>query len=222
MTQEWCPFAVYYPGPALKQGYPVWGLGPAKKSGEVKHDAGGSSWDALHGELNGPVQKSWQFTIGPDRLEQHYPLSACCWHCGDTDPSDGVRGNIDFVGVEHLRVGSSLSSFQIDMTVKLSQWMALQFGVYIFERYPIIAAGSIWTMAEHNEMSATQCPSGRIPWSTILDNLNQPLLIPAPLEIDALRAINRVAAYYSTGGDLQEVKDTDKQIFKWFVQEMYL
>lgn len=165
---EWYPFATRRPGPANKQGYT--GLTASTKRGDTKHDAGGPAWAGIYERLDSTTQISWHFTIGADRIEQHYSILAPCWHSGDTDPRDGVRGNIDLVGIEHLRVGDQLSPWQVEQTAALSRWLADQFGYHTFARYPDMD-GQSWMMAEHRELSATSCPSGRIPWDGVFAQL---------------------------------------------------
>jgi hypothetical protein len=166
----WCPFAVRRDGPPQKLG--AGGVIASPKRGEIKHSAEGY-WDGIYQVLDDlGTSSSWQFTVGDDRLEQHYPLDANCWHANDTDPDGLVRGNFATVGVEHLGVaGEPLTYRQIARTEDLSVWMAAQFGRTTFGRYP--AQFGVWTMAEHNQIGndPTACPSGRIPWEVIMADL---------------------------------------------------
>lgn len=183
---EWCPFATRRDGPPHKfGGYAAGTYSP--KRGEVKHSAEGF-WPGLYSQLDGPTPVSWHFTVGFDRLEQHYPLTANCWHGGDSDNDQDVRANIDLIGVEHLGVaGDPLTNYQVDMTVKLTKWAAEQFGLSTYGRFP--AQQGVWTMAEHNQVGnlPTSCPSGRIPWNEVMMLLVPPVapepdFIPHDLE----------------------------------------
>jgi N-acetyl-anhydromuramyl-L-alanine amidase AmpD len=110
--------------------------------------------------------------VGFDRVEQHYPISAYCWHAGDVDDDGGVAANIDLVGIEHLGMaGQPLTAYQIEMTTKITQFCADQYGLRDFARYP--TQRDVWTLAEHKEVSDvyTECPSNRIPWSLIIGGL---------------------------------------------------
>lgn len=173
MSELWCPFAVRYPGPANKVG--AGGQVASPKRGEVKHSAEGY-WDGAHNVLwDVGVQSSWHFTVGDDRIEQHYALDANCWHANDTDPDGLVRSNFALVGVEHLGVAGvdlSLTPSQTARTEELTMWMAQQFGRTAYGRYP--AQLGLWTLAEHNQVGndPTACPSGRIPWEVIMSDLN--------------------------------------------------
>ena len=182
--KEYCPFAEWRPGPLTKWGgYQSGNTNP--KRGQVSHSAEGYMAGALS-MLDGPTPVSWHFTVGfgePfDRgILQHYPLTANCWHAGDSDDDGGVRANIDLIGVEHLgKAGEALTEYQIDATVRLTRWCAAQFGLDIFARYPmqdrVWHQLGVWTLAEHNEVSdrPTACPSGRIPWDEILRRLALP------------------------------------------------
>jgi len=167
---DWAPFATRRDGPAWKIGYSFPGEGGPKR-GDAKHSAEGW-WPGAYSVLDGPRRASWHFTVGLERIEQHYPVSAHCWHAGDVDDDGAVAANIDLVGIEHLGLaGQALTVYQVETTTRISQWCAAQFGVSGFARYPVQAG--VWTLVEHNEVSdvATSCPSGRIPWPDILRRL---------------------------------------------------
>lgn len=194
----WAPFAQRVHGPPVKVGYPESASGP--KRGDVKHSAEGG-WDGIHAVLADlSRQASWQFSVGYDCIEQHYPYIAHCWHAGDTDDDGGVAANIDLVGIEHLGVaGTPLTDYQVAATVQISEWCAEQEGITGFARYPEQAG--VWTLAEHNEVSnvATACPSGRIPWNTILKALGGDDMTPEEKQMlldarqDAIEARDRSA-----------------------------
>src|SRR3989304_5663863 len=90
-----CPFAVQRPGPGWKTGY-SWLPPTTRKRGEVKHSAEGW-WPGIYSRLDGPDRASWHFTVAHDRLEQHYPVGALCWHAGDVDDDGGVAANAELV-----------------------------------------------------------------------------------------------------------------------------
>lgn len=167
---EWWPQAVRRDGPAWKAGYISAGLTKVKR-GEVKHSAEGY-WAGLYSVLDGPARSSWHFTVGYDRVEQHYALSWNTWHGNDTDNDGAVMANLDLIGIEHLGVaGEPLTEYQVHMTTELTRWAAAQFGLSTFARYPQQA--EVWTLAEHKQVgdTATGCPSNRIPWDEILKRL---------------------------------------------------
>lgn len=170
----WCPFAVRRDGPAWKVGYsPPLGM-TAPKRGEIKHSAEGG-WAGLYSVLDGTRPASWHFTVGYDRIEQHYPLNVNTWHGNDTDDDDAIKANLDTVGVEHLgKAGEPLDAYQLDATVRLSAWMAQQFGFSRFDRFPV--QDGVWTLAEHRQLgnTPTACPSDRIPWDEVLRRLQLP------------------------------------------------
>ena len=167
---DWAPFATRRPGPAWKVGYSHVGE-ESPKRGDTKHSAEG--WRAgLYSELDGPNPKSWQFTVGLDWLEQHYPFRANCYHAGDADDDGGVAANIDLVGIEHIgKAGTPLNDYQVAATVKITRWCAEQEGLRRFALYP--QQEGVWTLVEHNQVSDryTACPSGRIPWAAITNAL---------------------------------------------------
>lgn len=168
MVDQWCPFAVRRPGHPDKVGYSFAGeLNP--KRGAVDHSAEGF-WHGIHLALDDPNRRaSWQFTVGYDRIEQHYPLLANCWHGGDVDDDGGVSANIDLVGKEHLGVaGTPLTPSQVELSTKLDIWIMEQLGRSVWQRFDGWDPddGKTFLATEHNEVSdaPTACPSGRIPW----------------------------------------------------------
>lgn len=167
---EWCPFAIRRDGPFNKQGYS--GVSAHRKRGQVNHSAEGY-WPGIYQVLDSVRQVSWHFTIGYDRIEQHYPVSSDCWHAGDADNDDGVAANIDLIGIEHLgRVGEPLTEYQIDANVRLTKWLSENAGITTtYARFP--EQYGVWTLVEHNQVGdlRTDCPSGRIPWDEIMERL---------------------------------------------------
>ena len=186
---EWAPFAIMRPGPTWKVGYSFRGeSGP--KRGDVKHSAEGD-WPGLYAVLDGPAASSWHFTVGYDRVEQHYPVGDYCYHAGDVDGDGAVAANIDLVGIEHLgSAGEPLTTYQVEMTIQVSLWCAEQYGIARFARYP--EQEGVWTLVEHNQVSdmPTACPSGRIPWGEIIGRLTEEdaMTTEERAEFEALKA----------------------------------
>lgn len=170
---EWCPFAEIQLGPARKSGYSA--FLPGAKRGEVKHSAEGG-WVGLYSVLfDLDRRSSWHFTIG-EHIEQHYPVSAHTWHAGDIGDDQGVRANIELVGIEHLGVaGTPLTERQTYLTTKLTRWLMETQGYSQATRWTQNAPGGVWLLTEHNQVSddPTSCPSGRIPWAYILNQLQE-------------------------------------------------
>ena len=177
MAELWCPFAVRRDGPHIKTGYASGQIAP--KRGEVKHSAEGywpgiySALDSLEQDAQGYYKHgSWHFTVGFDRVEQHFAVNVNCWHGGDTDDDGAVRANIDLVGMEHLGMaGTPLTPYQVEMTARLSVWSAEQFGRSRFRRFDGWDPDEpgLWLLAEHTQVSNTYtaCPSNRIPWGLV-------------------------------------------------------
>ena len=205
---ERCPFAVWRPAPLTKTGYPELGVGyKGPKRGDVKHSAEGG-WGGIYSALDSLTRRaSWHFTVGYDRIEQHYDLSAHCWHAGDTDDDGGVKANIDLVGIEHLGVaGERLTLDQIDMTTRLSAWCAEQFGRSAFRRFDGWDSdeAEVWLLVEHKEVSnePTACPSGRIPWDVILAKLQEDDVDDVLRKQIKVAALFRRAATYAEQGEV--------------------
>ena len=145
-----------HPGPQDKQGYPDAPM-RTSRTGMILHSAEGSLASAL-GVLDGPRQVSWHFTVCKDgRIFQHYDLASACWHAGRK------LANLAWVGVEHEGVaGEVISGAQLQASVDLVKWVAAQ------EHWTPTRGLVGRTLFEHNEVSATSCPSHRIPWPDLM------------------------------------------------------
>lgn len=167
---DWLPFCVRRDGPPSKAGYPQFPVAIPMR-GEVKHSAEGG-WDGAHAVLDDLNRRSsWHFTIGYDRVEQHYSLASKCWHAGDVGDDQGVRANLELWGTEHLGVaGEPLTDYQVAATVKLTQALMREAGLATAHRSTAYGA---FALPEHKEVSdlPTACPSGRIPWGVIMPQL---------------------------------------------------
>ncbi len=170
-------------GPNWKQGYtgiPTRTLGNIK--GEVKHSAEGS-YAALLAALNNPSRiASWHFSVSKSgHVAQHYPLESVCWHAGDK------RANIRYVGIEHEgRVGEPLTTAQVLATVHISLDIRKFAGLTALPATRV----NLW---EHNWISATACPSNRIPWALIINKIiaEERPVVPPPEEDEEMSVLVR-------------------------------
>jgi len=158
-----CDFAKWIPGPSGKQGgYPSYPYGTAKL-GVINHSAEG--WRAgLAAVLTNPSAGSWHFTVYRDgSIEQHYDSDAVCWHCG-VRPEWRKESNATLVGIEHEGVaGMALTEAQYQSSLKVNRWL---FEIYKWGQPQLKV--NLW---EHGWLSATSCPSGRIPWDRLIKDL---------------------------------------------------
>jgi len=204
------PWAVWRPGPEWKRGYGgvAWNSLDWKE-GEVKHSAEGSL-AAMFAVLDGQRQASWHFSLpksGPVRVYQHYELEDVCWHCGlpgDMRHDTSLIGNITLIGEEHEgRLSEPLTDWQLQNTILLSR--ELRARCPAMGRRPAALRTNLW---EHTWLSATACPSGRIPWANIIAALNEPRPVGAPKEDDMtpeeVTAIAQTAARTMLSTALQE------------------
>ena len=214
---DWAPFATRWDGAATKIGYSWAGLGGPKR-GAVLHSAEGKNWDVIHDLLASQLRRaSWTFTIGYDRIEQHYPFRSHCWHAGDTDDDGGVRANIELVGIEVQGVaGEPLTAFQVEAEVAINRWCAEQEGFRRFARYP--TQQGVWTLVEHNEVSdtPTACPSGRIPWPEILRRLEETMPQPVPTDAQRMNAARLILQAAETLLDRRELTEQQKAYLRYF------
>lgn len=147
-AQRYYPNAIQMPGPPANV-YPD----ANQVEGVVCHSAEGD-WSPTYQPTDTMIQRgvSWPFTVFKDgRVEQHYALDASCWHAGS-----GTH-NRSKVGIEHEgRAGEPLTEVQTAASVALVRWIALTAGWSGLTRRV--------TLWEHNEVTTTTCPNGRIPW----------------------------------------------------------
>lgn len=178
MAKTWLPFTIKSPGPSWKQGYPgATSRTLAQIEGEVKHSAEGSL-QGLFGELDRADRTaSWHFSLAKDgRVFQHYPLEAICWHtglAGDRRVDTSLIGNATLIGEEHEgggpgNYGEPLTEAQYAGSSRISQ--------AVRDLCPRVGASpptprlNLW---EHNWLSWTSCPSGRIPWTRLITDLEE-------------------------------------------------
>jgi len=146
------PLAVQEPGPSWKQGYPPVFRNACR--GVVCHSMVGS-YAGAKARLDSQDRASWHFSIAKSgTVYQHYRVSEITWHAGTP------QWNQKLVGIEHEggapgNESERLTEAQLASSVQLVRWLARYYG------FPLVRKVSLW---EHSELSATQCPSGRIPW----------------------------------------------------------
>lgn len=115
---------------------------------------------------------SWHLTntLDGERVYQHYPFTAQCWHA--------TAANNTFVGMENegltpqgAKVGPVLNSLQIAKAKRviadLSAWKGW------VPRRPVDANDKTASLYQHGEVvrfggTGSSCPNGRIPWDKIL------------------------------------------------------
>ena len=150
---SWYPAAELLPGSASKSGYP--NKGNREGKGVVVHSAEGWRPSMESGLLNPSLAKSWHFSVYLDgHVQQHYPLETMTWHAK-------TPANYNYAGIECEGIaGTPVGGVQLDSLVNLLKWQREQEGWTETKR-----GVTLW---EHNEFVATACPSGRIPWDTIL------------------------------------------------------
>lgn len=162
----WIDWAIRKPGPANKVN-----AGTNQVYGIFLHSAEGYEQGLWSQLANAPV--SWHLTnLFDGRLYQHYPLTARCWHA--------TAANQSYVGMEHegrVLVEPTLTDAQIRTAVKVIQEIKAKY-IWLARR-PNSAIDTSHTLWEHKEVvrlggSSSACPSGRIPWQTILAQLQQP------------------------------------------------
>lgn len=160
----WLDWAIIYPVPEAKLGYYMVPKYQPNKEGLVFHSAEGWAGYLLYLVADMGRQASW---VGSNMIDgqfyQHYPITATAWANGS------IMSNLKFIGIENEGIaGLGLSEAQVSNLVRLAQDCKDFFGWSAFTRQV-----QAW---EHNEMTSfgsasTACPSGRIPWDTIIERI---------------------------------------------------
>ncbi len=216
MPELWCSFATRAAGPANKHGgYQQ--AEPRSGKGAVVHSAEGYR-AGMHTRLDGPATVSWHFSVfKTGEIEQHYPLNAMCWHAQ-------TPANYFYVGIECEGIGGddpakweALTSAQVVALTNLLAWIAKQDGWPSFTRDV--------TLFEHNHFVATACPSGRIPWSNIIETLDHtPPDAPAPpadpTPRDVAFAGGAFATFMAEGRDPKTMHPYDQGTIKWMASKL--
>ena len=146
------PEANWYAGPGWKQGYD--GLTVNACAGAVCHSMVGGYYAAIS-RLQGSDRASWHFSIRQDgTVYQHYELEAVTWHAGSPE------ANGKYVGIEHEggatgNESEPLTAPQLAASIRLVRWLSETCD------FPLTLRTGLW---EHRWLSATACPSSRIPW----------------------------------------------------------
>lgn len=167
----WLDWAIRLPGPLNKNLNP--GVNPVR--GIFMHSAEGYAGTLLdpNSQWGYRGNHSWHLTnLFDGTVYQHYPFTARCHHA--------TAANNSYVGVENegdAPKESSLTEPQINSAVRfireISEWKGWQ------AKRPLSQFDISHTLWEHNEVvriggSASSCPSGRIPWTEILNRLTIP------------------------------------------------
>ena len=200
---NWYPLAQRQSGPADKQGYTGTGQ-RTEKEGAICHSMVGS-YEAAKRELMNPARRaSWTFSILKDgRVMQHYGIRSVAWH-GGSQPA-----NERFAGIEHEGGfdphDEPLTPMQVKSLTDLLAWLGDEFGWTEWKR--------LVTLWEHNEMTRfgsgpTACPSGRIPWTSLISSLeagqeqgDEPMTDEERRAFDELKAkTSKIAAQQRAGG----------------------
>src|SRR3972149_4472543 len=151
-----------------KHGYPNSDI--HLKQGVVIHSVEGSLAGAF-AVLDGPREASFHFTVAQDgRVFQHVDTEQMAWTNGSYESNRRFWG-IECEGGGPNNMGEPLTAVQLDALIEVVRWLWASHTPYPFER----RVGA-W---EHNEMkrygsAPTSCPSGRIPWETIIAALLEP------------------------------------------------
>lgn len=165
-----CPFAIWE-----QDHTPNLYMGDNGVQGVVLHSAEGYR-DGLWVGIQNPGV-SWHFSILYDgSIWQHHPLTARVWHAGS------AFGNFNLIGIEHEGVnGEPLTPLQLAASKRLVKWIAEQ-GQWKPERGK--------TLFEHNELSSTTCPNGRIPWAEYEEEVME---VRALSQSEAIEAVKKTA-----------------------------
>lgn len=180
MAEQWCPFAVRWPGPPERVGYGSNVEHPKRgfvvHSAEGYHHKDGSDYTFIDEMWAPGRQASWHFSVvrTPPYVYQHYPLDVNAWHAGDADDDGGVRANIELGGMETEGVvGEGLTPEQRGYQYRVIKWAAeARDWPGLTKYWPTVPStwDAVGLLAEHRHVSDryTTCPNDRIPFGAYI------------------------------------------------------
>jgi hypothetical protein len=220
-SDGWLSWAERVPGPAEKvysEANAAIGYVPHSMVGQLQgwysrlfdmtRDADGQFTKMAAASVHGSILRGGQ-------VIQHYPFIASCWASGSRYP------NTRFIAFENESVyrdgkpdeSIPLTGPQIEANVRiireLSQWSQW------IPRRPVNAADLTASLYEHRECvrfgsAATACPSGRIPWARIIEELTMKVLTPE----EALKFNAQVAFHLNDSRDLGKIATVVQYIYR--------
>ena len=224
----WFDFATRMPGPPLKR----YAQQNAIK-GYVAHSAVGSTQGVID-VVFGPAQKSVHGTIDyQGNVIQFYSIHDSCWASGNeyvnthfvafeneggrTGPNDEF---IEGVTNELLTIPQIHINAQIIIQLALAGWWLWP---PVRPVSPFDLKATLW---EHRELTRfgvapTACPSNRIPWSLIMESVQDSSaqdLIPSIEKM--LGALMEGGVMYKNGWNLKELDEKQKVLLEWFVKQL--
>lgn len=163
--------------------------GPA--SGFIAHSAEGWEKYLREASANPGNSKSWHLSNLLDgTLLQHYPIYAQCWSSGHATPNNNYVA-MEAEGLFDTPLNEAQTATVIRVLADLG-WSP--------ERHK--------TVFEHNDFTATACPSGRYDWATIL--APQPVYAPG----DVAMACVSFAQFYRLDHDFGDLLESEKEILR--------
>ena len=160
------------------------------QEGVVIHSAEGSLAGALS-VLDGSRQASWHFFVTKiGQVYQHVDTDQIAWTNGSYD-ANKLWWGIECEG----RAGEPLTELQHQALVRLVRWLWIthQVGAPVREE----------TLWEHREMTrfgspSTSCPSGRIPWAALINELEDDMATPEEMQAACEAALDAKASEIRT------------------------
>jgi N-acetyl-anhydromuramyl-L-alanine amidase AmpD len=159
----WIPSPNYgYPRGVLKQ--LAVKIQEVNRSGEFWHSMVGSLVAAKHRFLNPAEEASAHFLFPRDGIPtQMVDSEDAAWHSGNYLANLHFHG-FEFEGGAPGNLSEPLTDNQIEWGIKITHWLRdVHNSPKIYVRRE--------TLWEHNEVQATACPSGRIPWARLISSL---------------------------------------------------
>ncbi len=170
----WIPSPNYgYPRGVLKQ--LAVKIQEANRSGEFWHSIVGSLAAAKNRFLNPAEEASAHFLFPRDGIPtQMVDSDDAAWHSGNYLANLHFHG-FEFEGGAPGNLSEPLTENQIEWGIKITRWLRdVHNSPQIYVRRE--------TLWEHNEVQATACPSGRIPWERLISEME-------PIEEEDMRLI---------------------------------
>lgn len=179
--------------PCSKHGYP--GNDTHLHQGLVIHSAEGSL-AGLFSVLDGSREASWHFSVTQGGMVyQHVDTNNIAWTNGSQDANQRFWG-IECEGGGPGMAGEPLFEPQYQALLGVVRWLWDTHDLSVYRRH--------YTLFEHREMvsygaAATSCPSGRIPWTRLISDLEDNMTDAEVIEL--IKTHGPGAIYDALGSD---------------------
>ena len=183
------PDCLWIPSP--NYGYPRGVLKQMEGAGEFWHSMVGSLAAVKNRFLNPAEEASAHFLYPREGIPtQMVDSGDAAWHSGNYLANLHFHG-FEFEGGAYGNLSEPLTENQIEWGIKITRWLR---DVHNTPKV-YVRRETLW---EHNEVQATSCPSGRIPWERLIQELEGDMAF-TQADIDEIKRLAKGEAKFEVG-----------------------